>query len=487
VKGVCGAADALCTSGVSRGEAHAWTQKEISLERVIRRIAILTISLVALQAGAEGDNNYDQRMLDVLLEQGAITQSQYEELSGQVAGSTAQARPASAEKDDPESWKAYWKNGFRVERNDGLFALKFGGRIHLDVAGIAADDAMQVAYPDLRGIGVEFRRARLFMEGEFFEHGIFKAQYDFAGTSSDNEIANLKDLYIGLRKLPGVGTALFGHQKEAFSLNEMTSSKYITFMERALPVLAFAPSRNTGLAFYNTAFDKRMTWAIGGFRGDTPDGEARFDNQSVYNVTGRLTGLPVYADEGRQLVHLGFAYSHSFSNDGVSFRARPEAHLSPVRFVDTGAVASNGLDTLGGEFAAVMGPFYAQAEAIAAMVNGSRTNSDATFWGGYGQVSYFLTGESKKYKTSRGVFDRVSPKNRFSLKDGGWGAWELAARYSYLDLNDKSIRGGIQSDVTLGLNWYLYSNLRMMFNWVHAHENGTGDADIAQARLSLDF
>ncbi len=457
------------------------------MERVIRRIAILSISLLALQAGAEGENTYDQRMLDVLREQGAITDSQYEELSREAAARKTEASPASAEKDDSEAWKAYWKNGFRVERNDGLFALKFGGRIHLDVAGISADDAMQMEYPGLVGIGTEFRRARLFMEGKFFEHGIFKAQYDFAGTSSNDEIANIKDLFIGLHKLPGVGTALFGHQKEPFSLGEMTSSKYITFMERALPVVAFAPSRNTGIAFHNNAFDERMTWALGGFRGDTPDGEARFDNQAVYNVTARLTGLPVYANDGRQLVHLGFGYSHSFSDDPVRFRTRPEAHLSPVRFVDTSSVQSNGVDTLGGEFAMVMGPFYAQAELIAALVNGGRNNPDPNFWGGYGEVSWFITGENKKYKTSRGVFDRVSPKNRFSIKDGGWGAWELAARYSYIDLNDKGIRGGIESNTTLGVNWYLYSNLRMMFNWVHAHENGVGDADIAQARLAVDF
>jgi hypothetical protein len=115
------------------------------LERVIRRIAILTISLVALQAGAEGENTYDQRMLDVLREQGAITDSQYEELSKEAAGETAQAQPASAEKDDSEAWKAYWKNGFRVERNDGLFKLKFGGRVYIDGAVISSSDSLRTS------------------------------------------------------------------------------------------------------------------------------------------------------------------------------------------------------------------------------------------------------------------------------------------------------------------------------------------------------
>ena len=176
------------------------------MERVIRRIAILTISLIALQAGAEGENTYDQRMLDVLLEQGAITDTQYEELTREAAVQTAEAPSASAGKDDSEAWKVYWKNGFRFERNDGLFKLKIGGRIHLDFGGISADDAMNVAYPDLEGIGEEFRRARLFMEGNFYEHGLFKAQYDFAGDNDEQgRDRKFKDVYVGLKKLGPVG------------------------------------------------------------------------------------------------------------------------------------------------------------------------------------------------------------------------------------------------------------------------------------------
>ncbi len=63
----------------------------------------------------------------------------------------------------------------------------------------------------------------------------------------------------------------------------------------------------------------------------------------------------------------------------------------------------------------------------------------------------------------------------------------IAARYSYLDLSDQNIRGGTENNTTLGINWHLYSNFRIMANWVHAHLNGVGDEDIAQMRFSLEF
>jgi phosphate-selective porin OprO/OprP len=281
-----------------------------------------------------------------------------------------------------------------------------------------------------------------------------------------------------------VGQVRVGHFKEAFSLEELTSSKYITFMERSLPVLAFTPRRNTGIALANTAFDKRMTWAVGGFKIVGDDAEA-FSNQSGYDVTGRVTGLPLYQKEGRRLIHLGLGYSHEFNSDVVDFDAKPEANAAdPLVF--TPDIQTNGTDKLGFEFASVLGPLSVQAELIPAWVD-QDGGPNLTFWGTYGTVSWFVTGEHRPYDTRYGAFDRVKPRNRFSLKEGTWGALELAARYSYLDLNDENVRGGVQSNTTLGANWYLYSNLRLMLNWVHAHRNGAGSEDIVQARVSMDF
>ena len=78
----------------------------------------------------------------------------------------------------------------------------------------------------------------------------------------------------------------------------------------------------------------------------------------------------------------------------------------------------------------------------------------------YGQVSYFLTGESRSYKNSLSGFGRVNPKNNYG--ENGWGAFEVAARFSAIDMEED----GSLEDITIGLNWYLNPNTRIMFNYV---------------------
>ena len=79
------------------------------------------------------------------------------------------------------------------------------------------------------------------------------------------------------------------------------------------------------------------------------------------------------------------------------------------------------------------------------------------------------------------------PQNRFRPSARQWGALQVAARVSMLDLNDAEIRGGQELNFTLGLNWYLLSNLRLSANYVHGRVFGQGDVDILQARLQVDF
>jgi len=81
----------------------------------------------------------------------------------------------------------------------------------------------------------------------------------------------------------------------------------------------------------------------------------------------------------------------------------------------------------------------------------------------------------------------VIPKKPFRPSARQWGAFQVAARVSTLDLNHSDVRGGQQLDFTLGLNWYLLANLRFAANYVHGHVFGQGEVDILQARLQVDF
>jgi phosphate-selective porin OprO/OprP len=446
-----------------------------------------------------------ERLLDIMLQQKSITKSQYDELLDQARREEAAAAAQMAEaakapetapvSAPPPDWKFGWSNGFKLERTDGSAELKFGGRIQADGAVIAESNGLN---NDLRalggegqGNGVEFRRARLFFEGTVYERLFFKAQYDFAGGD-----ANFKDVYVGLKGLGPVGKVQIGQFKEPFFLDEQTSSNYITFMERGLNS-AFFPDRNVGVMATNSAAEKRFVWQLGVFR-DTDDFGDAFSsfNKTDWDTALRLSGLPLWSDDGSRFVHLGAGYVHRFRGDTERYRQRPEAHLAD-RFVDTGTLNARGADLFNGELAWVHGPLSFQGEYTHALVNRNEGGSNVDFWGAYAQVSYFLTGEHRVYEPGNGRFGRVKPNASLNPAKGDWGAWEIAARYSYLDLDDSNVRGGKLWDASAGINWYLFPNARIMLNYVHADLSGRrtsaptfnigGTGNIVQTRFQVDF
>ena len=450
--------------------------------------------------------NVAAEILDILKANGQIGEQQYRDLMIKAMAEEEQ-HDAAAElpqkvadvekKVGKKNFLApYWKSGLRLDSADGKFKLKIGGRVQNDWTIYGTDEELRREFGRI-GDGTEFRRARLFMEGSVYGNIKYKFQYDFA--SSDP----FKDAYIQVKKLPMVGNFTIGHFKEPFSLEELTSSKYITFMERSLPN-AFSQGRNLGVRFNRSFMDKRATAAFGFFRDGNP-ADAPFGPDGIYNATTRFTFLPWYQEKGRQLLHTGFSYSHAFHNltreDGEviksdRFRQRPEAHLGP-RLVETPKFAAEEIDYINPEVALVYGPASLQFEWMSALVN-RESGDDLHYNGFYGFASYFLTGEHRPYKMSSGAFDRIKPKNDFDGK-GGWGALEFAARYSVIDLNDEDVNGGEMQNVTVGFNWYLNPNVRLMFNYVRAmldeddcYYKGSmgshcGDADIIQGRFQVDF
>jgi phosphate-selective porin OprO/OprP len=429
------------------------------------------------------EKSVSEEVLDILREKGEISEQKYNELK----------EKAEAEQKETSEWKAYWKDGLWVERRDGKFKSRWGGRIMLDWATIDADSEFEQQLeaagesPPLDGTGVEFRRIRLFTDGLLYNTVGYKVQLEFA------DGVDLKDVYIQLVKVPYVGYVRVGHFKEPFSLEQLTSSKYITFMERALPVEAFTPSRNTGIGMGNNAFAERFRWDFGYFyevEDDFGDFFNDFDNDQI---TARVAGQPWYHDE-THLLHLGLGYTHLFRDDNdntLRFRTRPETHITDTRLVNTGSFFADNANKLNPEAAFVFGPFSVQGEYFWVNTDASDVD-DPTFTGWYVFGSWFITGESRAYKQSSATFDRVKPKNNFSLKEPGWGAWELAARYSTIDLNDEDIQGGEEYNITGGLNWYLNPNTRIMFNYVYADlKNRAGVEDdhinIFEARFQVDF
>ena len=224
-------------------------------------------------------------------------------------------------------------------------------------------------------------------------------------------------------------------------------------------------------------------WAVGFFRatdeffnGEISDG---------LHLTGRVTALPWYEEDGRKLLHVGVAWSHRDpGGDDIGFDARPGSHLAP-KLADSDDIKADSVDLLGLEAALVYGPFSLQGEYIHAFVN-RQIGGELQFNSFYIQASYFLTGEHRKYETDVAEFGRIRPKHNYG-EDHGMGAWEIAMRYVYLDLIDDDIRGGRVSDLSVGLNWYLNPNARVAWNYVYTDTQDSGFVNIFQMRFQLAF
>jgi len=315
------------------------------------------------------------------------------------------------------------------------------------------------------------------------------------------------DNYIAIREVPLLGEVRVGHYFEPFSLERFTQNRYNTFMERSLADI-FAPSRNTGIMSHRTIGElERGTWAIGWFRSSSDFYGDDFGDDGEQAVTGRVTWLPVYDEIDEQyFVHFGGAFSYRTENERQSrFATRPEVLVgNPLPappngipfFVDTGVIPARNDQRLGAELAIVRGPFYLQAEYMCSSVDqigGPRL----LFHGAYGFVSYFLTGEHRTYNKQLGTIDRVYPYENFfrvATDRGiatGRGAWEIAARWSFIDLDDANVQGGTLNDVTLGLNWHSNPYTRIRWEYIYAHLNrapvGSSNANIFGMRFDVDF
>ena len=163
-------------------------------------------------------------------------------------------------------------------------------------------------------------------------------------------------------------------------------------------------------------------------------------------------------------------------------RVRPEAELVESRLLDTSLLRDvDERTTLGAEAALLAGPFVLQAEYLTSELE--RNAGDATFSGGYVQAGWVVTGESRRYRSRAAAIGSVRPK-------GDFGAVELVARYSTLDLEDGGIGGGEGTVMSAGVNWFVTPWLRLSLDLGRAEgePNRSGrdeQIDFVQGRLQL--
>ncbi|PCI33059.1 MAG: hypothetical protein COB60_08450 [Flavobacteriaceae bacterium] len=369
-----------------------------------------------------------------------------------------------------------WDNGFKVENADKSIKLKFGGRIMYDMGFFSLNDEAETnGYTLKSSNGTELRRARFFTSGTIYKNVDFKLQVDFAGGE-----VTLKDAFITLKKLP-VGNLRVGHFKEPFRLEALTSSKYFTFMERAT-LISMLDERSSGAMLFDQFSNKKMSWQIGVFRGADASSDKKVANGD-YAVTARVAGLVLKEDQN--LVHLGFGYSYRKPQEDhtYGYKVRPETHISN-KYIVTSVLDVDNINLMNVEAAWVANSFSLQGEFLKAKVNAF---VDQDFSSYYLQASYFITGEKRVYKNSLVGFGRVKPLKNFG--DNGYGALQVALRYSYID----GLNSDQMSNVTAGINWHLNPATRVMVNYVISNiENttdytGNGQFSAFQMRFQIDF
>jgi phosphate-selective porin OprO/OprP len=402
--------------------------------------------------------------------------------------------------------EASWDNGVHLQSADEEFKLHIGGVAQIDSVWLIGPQSV-FALPGggMNGVGnaqaTQLRRAMLEADGTIFGQFDYKIQYDFANASNDNSgvqppsFGNLTsspaphNIWMQLRDVPYLGNIRVGNQNKPIGMVNNTSGTDLPFMERPDNMDAFyGPFDNgfaLGITVQNWTESERITWRYGVFQPATNVFGVALNK---YTLGARVTALPWYDDEGAHLIHIGLGYwGGEIVQDQLRDRARPLLRNAPgfavPVLVDTGEVPGNMQHTIGPEFALVLGPFSLQAEYAAQFLidaeNSTGQNVGTVFYhGGYVEALYFLTGEHMEYDRHDGVFGRVVPRNNLKWKkDQGFlacGAWQIGARFSYLDLDDKSIQGGRVYDWTAGLNWYWNPNMKIQLNYIAEHRDTPG-------------
>jgi phosphate-selective porin OprO/OprP len=364
----------------------------------------------------------------------------------------------NAQEKDGEPLDVFQDKGYLVlESEDGANRYWIDGRIMID-GGIISSSDSELAN------GVETRRARIAFKTILHNDWAGELDIYFA----DNEI-EIKDFWLAY---VGVENVMFkaGNHKVQNSLDDLTTSRWLTFMERGLPNV-FTIGRRMGFSA-STWGDK---WSlVGGIFGEEPGAEADPGEQLGWGYAARATVAPVLDDDN--VVHFGVSYSRFTPEAGddmeVRFRQRPEVHFTE-RMLSTGKVSDvDNFTFLGFEGAVRYGSFSAQGEYVMDTMHRMNGEVDADFSGWYGFVSWFLTGDQRTYNPREGEFGPIYPK-------GKNGAFELAVRYSHLDLTDSDadVFGGEGKNLTFGANWYANNNVRIMANFIIVDNDEFADAD----------
>jgi phosphate-selective porin OprO/OprP len=377
--------------------------------------------------------------------------------------------------------------------------------------------------------GVNVRRVRWRMEGTMYDQYDFLLEFDYSlaqrvamqgggvtltsagattgtinstsGTIADRgqliSVIVPTDMWGQIRNTP-IGNVRIGNCKPLYSMEQLQSSRFIDYLEFSYIWDAFLEQGNNGwipsIVLWDNFDNRRGFWGVGAGVSNNKNLFFWNEGDGEWEQTARAGYTFLDENEGRNLLNISVGSMHQTSNDGsLRYRARFDLRngnnveqpslaaigggLSDAFLIQPELFFNWGAFNIMSEWA-----FMAVAQNSGATFNqvGNQTSGLPTggrgelyYTGGYVSLGYFLTGESRAFDRTWKTPDRQIPiQNAFSFRDGSghWnltgGAWEVLARYNYLDMDSKGVNGGIVHGLTLGLNWYLNPNFRFMFNAV---------------------
>ncbi len=364
-----------------------------------------------------------------------------------------------------------WDNGIiKFKSADGQFMTRFDVRMYINGAYFFENK-------NHLSNGTHLRKGRFAMKTKLWN--IWRAEWDMDIAEGVVEVKDMFFNYVGFHN----AHIKVGHFKAPVGLNELTSSRFLTFAERAYPMLAFKIGRRTGIEYSKWGSNWNFRGNVFGQTMDTRKNKTV--DETGGGVAARFAYAPVFAQKYR--IHLGLAgafINPDDNNNVVAYNSEPETKIGDVEILDTGNIFDVDYTTMFGlEGAFKYKNLSFQSEYIHKGLKRMNGAKDASFSGGYAFVSYILTGEERPWDETQGEFGQIIPKNNVS------GAWEVAARYSYLDLSDTKagILGGMANNYTLGLNWYANANMKIILDYtiVQNSDNATGDGFIGGDHFSV--
>lgn len=446
----------------------------MTFKKALFSASSLALSMVCTSAALAEDSNAaameELRQLKAQLAAMNDLQRRVSQLEAQLQEQQAQSKP------DPKAAKVSLKPGLTVETEDGSTTFSLDGRVAVD-SGTVLDDSDSADLAD----ATDLRTAWLGVKGKV--DNVWKYRL-LVGLEHDE--VSMKDAYVSYAGFNNVDVTA-GHFYENNGFEIMSGNLHTMFMESS-GISTFRELRRLGVSVdpYGDNWGAQF-----GVFGTSPGDDGTDDEGRA--LSARVHFAPI--NEKDHVLHLGANGSYRKTdggNEALRFRSRGESRVISERLIDTGDIAGVE-DYLQYAIEAMYhyGPFSLHSEYIITDLS-RNVGQDPTFTGGYIAASYFLTGENRSYDAQRGTYGRVKPTNPFSLNGGGTGAWEVAGRYSNVDLNDGGITGGEMDAYTLGMNWYPTSYTKFMLNYVYNEldENAVYPDDSPQyvmMRAQVDF